>query len=1084
MKLFNELQLTYIPELYWNESFSGFKVDSSEKVPPKHASFFLLWLPLNTSEKDLIEQINVVFPNIPAKNLLTCQMKLAVPLEWVNANANEKATKTFFGIDYVLGKVMPVPPAIKFLYQLQFFEENSRYIKPISNSIRTWAFLSKFVFELLNRGNFVPILEPHENNTYTGQWRLLLKTQSDYERFKAIINNSPWSAFNLPINFLSASTGKSNPPYYETDGLWDPSYIFLNFMDKVGDYLIRSILNKAESQLFKSFYGGTIEKEKDEDFIPEWDFKFLNAVMNSKSNIFNVQKFSETIIPTILNNWVQNAQGFSIKGGLSFVLDLKYPNDSSKDWPLEFYIQPLQENVPPIPFKEIWEGFSAQKKEILKFFKTEANLFEVILRALGTASKIFPPIKRALDTSIPQEVKLNPEEVMELLKYPKDVLIQSGFIVNLPEVFNQGGKQRLSSRLIIRSDGKKKAKKGTSTALPSMFDVNSILNYTWDATLEGAKLTEEEFKELLKADTPLINWRGKWVLIDQLDLEELRAVFEKGKELGMGLEPEGKIKYIDAIKLGLTGTIQLRDNGTKYDVVVEGDFKTIVNRLQSIESFNKVLVPKSFNGSLRPYQEIGLTWLNTMSEFNFGMCLADDMGLGKTIQVIALLLYRKEKYPKEQGSILIVCPTSVLFNWTRELKKFAPDLEIFLHHGPDRVKDAIRLPELTKSHRIILTSYGTLRNDIDFLQSIPFSGVIVDESQNMKNYASRQTQAIYKLQCQYRICLSGTPIENRLLELWTLFEFLNPGLLGNRTDFQKKFVVPIERFRDQDAINKLKKIISPFILRRVKKDKAIISDLPEKNEMKLFMDLSEVQAKLYRELVEKILKELETIASDQIKRKGLILKLLVHLKQICNHPHQYLKMEISKIESEKDMEEFLLLSPKMERLIEITDEIISNGEKILIFTQFKKMGDIIEKVFAQKYNFKVLFFHGGVPEKKRKEIVDEFQSNEKDSSPILILSLKAGGTGLNLTQGTTVIHFDRWWNPAVEDQATDRAYRIGQKSQVNVYKFITVGTIEEKIDLLLEEKRDLADKIVSASPESWISQLSNDKLKELVSLNK
>jgi SNF2 family DNA or RNA helicase len=537
---------------------------------------------------------------------------------------------------------------------------------------------------------------------------------------------------------------------------------------------------------------------------------------------------------------------------------------------------------------------------------------------------------------------------------------------------------------------------------------------------------------------------------------------------------------MEALKLGLTGKIQLQESGNEYDVIVEGELSNIIGRLQSVDSFNEIPCPLSFNGNLRPYQQEGLTWIGNMTKFNFGLCLADDMGLGKTIQVIAFLLYLKKSFPDRRGSILVVCPTSILFNWYRELQKFAPDLDVVIHHGVKRIKEVSRISEFLKPHRIFLTTFGTIRNDIAFLETIEFSGIIIDESQNMKNYTSKQTKAINKKKSQYKICLSGTPIENRLLELWSLFNFLNPGLLGTRTEFQRNYILPIERFQDQEAIDKLKLIIAPFIMRRMKSDKSIISDLPEKNEIKLYIELSEMQKKLYQELVNKTLKEIEDSSSDKRKKRGLVLGLLVKLKQICNHPYQFLK---TSMENDNKIEEFISESQKVERLLEMTDEVIANGEKVLIFTQFTQMGDLLQKVFEQKYDFNILYFHGGVPEKKRREIVDEFQSEDIESPPILILSLKAGGTGLNLTRGTTVFHYDRWWNPAVEDQATDRAYRIGQKSVVNVYKFITVGSIEEKIDALLEEKRDLAEKIVSSTGESWISDLDDEKLKELLKLS-
>jgi SNF2 family DNA or RNA helicase len=1070
MNLFNSLQLTYIPSLYWNHHLSGFKVEVEGNNLPSDTSFFLVWMPLNISEKTLTELINYTFPTIPAEKLITCRIRLALPQGIIDPKDNHGRDKDFFGVIEVLGKIMPIPPAIRLLYRLEIINVSDRSQK-YSDSIKTWAFLTKFIFELLNRGNFIPVLESTSDNEYRGKWKLTLKTQFDHKRFKTISNYSSWPTFNLPINFIPVNSGSKIT--HKTDGLWHKSYIFSEFMDRVGDYLIRSVLNKREFQAFNSIYSSEIRNEKDKDIILKWDYKFLKSLIKKDFN-FKIQLFSETIIPNIIRDWVQIAQSFLISRGFSFVLKLSYPSDDSEEWPLNFYLASQDDNE-LIPIINILNGNQKVKKKVMKFIDKNEILIELIYRSLGTCSRIFPPISRALVERFPQNVLLSSSEIMQFLRYPKDLLIQTGFNVELPDVFTKGGNQRLTTRLVIHSKAKKKVK-GTSAALPALFNMDSMLDFEWKASLEEKELTKEEFKEIITSEDPLINWRGKWVLVEAQDIEDLRIIFEKN-------EDSGTIKYIDGLKAGLTGTTQLQAKGNTYEVIVEGDLNEIIERLSSIDLV-EIPLPKSFKGKLRPYQKEALTWLGNMCSLNFGVCLADDMGLGKTIQVIAFLLYRKEHFPKEPGSILIVCPTSVLFNWEREIKKFSPSLDIMFHHGPKRIKDASGLPELLKSHRVILTSYGTLRNDIEFLETINFSGIILDESQNIKNYTSKQTQAAYTLQGRYRICLSGTPIENRLMELWTLFEFLNPGLLDSRTNFQKEYILPIERFQDQDAIEDLKRIISPFIMRRVKNDKSIISDLPEKNEMKVYIELNSKQAKLYEEVVEKTLEEIKSVSSDNRKKKGLVLKLLTQLKQLCNHPNQFLKIDASTYDLKKNMKEFIAQSQKLERLIDMTDEVISNWDKVLIFTQFRKMGDYLKKLLEEKYKFKILYFHGGVPEKKRREIIDEFQSKEFDSPPILILSLKAGGTGLNLTRGTTVIHFDRWWNPAVENQATDRAYRIGQDSQVNVYKFITIGTIEEKIDALLEEKKDLAEKIVASSGESWISDLSEEKLKDLLSLKK
>ncbi|MHA2038422.1 MAG: DEAD/DEAH box helicase [Promethearchaeota archaeon] len=1064
MNVANKLQLLYIPTTYWNDQSSNFELISKGEQPPTKSSFFILWIPSNKSDEKLTEQIKLTFPSIPLKKLLICKINLAIPSYKSKTEKNENNSNKHFDVISHIGKIIPILPAIKLLYQLEIINNSDRSRIQYSNSVKTWALLTKLIFELLNKGHFIPVIEPTNEKLYNSKWRLILKSQYDNDRFKSILNHSSWSAFCLPINIYHENEVN------KTNGLWHPSYLFTIFLDSIGDYLIRSTLKKSKFQTFDEFYSSEIKKELNPDFRLNWDYKFLKTLIK-KDNSFKVDEFYESILPVLIQNWTQSAIGFQLRYDFTLNLELKYPEKVDEDWSLKISLS-FQDGTKTIPLNELWEGQELKKELFSKKIKGDEHYLEMILRALGAASKIFPPIKKAFLEDIQNEIKLTSSEVMEFLKYPKDLLIQSGFNIVLPEVFTLGGKQRLTTRLIIRSREDIKKKRGLTSALPSIFDIDSMLDIKWDARIEGKRIAEDDFNNLIDSNDPLANLNGKWILIDQKDVEDLRNI--KNFQVD---------NYLDALKLGLIGKVQLQENGAKYDVIVEGQLNEIITRIQSIDSFEDITCPTSFNGKLRVYQEVALKWIGNMTKLNFGLCLADDMGLGKTIQVIAFLLHLKENYPNNKGSVLIVCPTSVLFNWQREFKKFAPTLEVLLHHGPNRYKNPSEFPEFSKAHRIFLSSYGTIRNDIDFLETIQFSGIIIDESQNMKNYTSKQTHAIYKLKSQYRICLSGTPIENRLLELWSLFNFLNPGLLGKREEFQEKYILPIERFQNQDAINDLKVIIAPFILRRVKSDRSIIKDLPEKNEMKVTIELTEEQVKLYKNLTEETLRTIDDSTVDNRKKRGLILALLVKLKQICNHPYQYLKIDIVSTESDKNLKQIISLSNKLERLLEMTDEVISNGEKVLIFTQFKKMGTSIKKILEWKYKFKILFFHGSVPQNKRSEIIDDFQSEEIESPPILILSLKAGGTGLNLTQGTTVIHFDRWWNPAVEDQATDRAYRIGQKSVVNVYKFITHQTIEEKIDFLLEEKRDLSEKIVTSTGESWISNLDNERLKELLLLS-
>ena len=1063
MNFNDNLQLLYIPSTYWNEPLSGFKLISQGKELPKDSSFFIAWIPKNPPEKELINYINTTFPTVPANKLLTCKINLAVPLQSMISERKLESNSNFFKIASFTAKIMPIAPTIKLLYEMEITDSSDRDKGQFSNSIKTWAFLTKLLFELLNRGQFIPKLESETKDMFIGQWKILLKSQNDKERFKTILNNCGWSTFCIPANFIRVNGD------YRSNGLWHPSYLFSRFLDNVGDSFIRSTLNKNDFQTFNEFYSSEIKKEADLDFKSSWDYRFLKSLIKDDPT-FKIDGFHETVLPSIIEDWTQSAQGILLERNFIFNFELNYPKNSEEPWLLSLYLSSPEQDI-LIPLIDLWEGKNILPNKFIKDFENKGQFLEIILKALGIALKIFPPIKSGLIGEIQSEIPLSSKEVIEFLRYPKDLLIQSGFNVILPDVFRKGGKQRLSTKLIIRLRGFKNKDIGGYSLLPPIFNFKSMLETKWEATLGDKQLSDEEFNNLLNSNDPLINLDGNWILIEQKDLEELKKV----------KNPDIK-NYMEALKLGLTGKIQLEEGGMEYDLIVGGELEEIIQNLQSVDQLEEIPCPSSFNGKLRPYQEKGLTWMGNLTKFNFGLCLADDMGLGKTIQVIAFLSYLKDEFPNIPGSYLIICPTSILFNWDREIKKFAPNLEVYFHHGINRIKEPKRISEFFVPHRVILTSYGTIRNDIDFLETIEFNGIIVDESQNIKNYSSKQTQAIYKLKSQFRICLSGTPIENRILELWSLFNFLNPGLLGDRPEFKRKYILPIERFQAQDAIDNLKLIIKPFILRRVKSDKTIIKELPEKNEMKILIELTDEQVKLYKDLVENVLKEVQ---SPSIKKRdnALILSLLIKLKQICNHPYQYLKTNIDSINLEENLKKVISQSKKLKRLIEMTEEVLSNDGKLLIFTQFTQMGKILQKILEFKFKSKVLYFHGGIQEKRRKQIVDEFQSSRIESSQILIVSLKAGGTGLNLTQGTTVIHFDRWWNPAVEDQATDRAYRIGQKSIVNVYKFISKGTVEEKIDLLLEEKKDLADKIITTTGESWISELDGEKLKEILILN-
>ncbi|MFP4654053.1 MAG: DEAD/DEAH box helicase, partial [Phormidium sp.] len=486
--------------------------------------------------------------------------------------------------------------------------------------------------------------------------------------------------------------------------------------------------------------------------------------------------------------------------------------------------------------------------------------------------------------------------------------------------------------------------------------------------------------------------------------------------------------------------------------------------------------PESFVGQLRPYQARGVGWLAFLERWGLGACLADDMGLGKTIQTIAFLQHLQAQEALT-GPVLLVCPTSVLGNWEREVKKFGPSLSVQVHHGAKRAKGNLFI-STAKQHDILITSYALVYRDLKLLKRISWRVLVLDEAQNVKNYQAKQAQAVRQLQSEFRIALTGTPVENRLAELWSILDVLNPGYLGDHGFFKRRFAIPIERYGDTDSLNTLRSLVQPFILRRLKTDKDIIQDLPEKQEMTEFCPLTPAQAKRYQELVQASLTEIES--AEGIQRRGLILGLLTQLKQVCNHP-QLLGLKNKKSKS-GILAKMSQDSGKIQRLEELLDELISEGDRALIFTQFAEWGKVLKTYLEKRLGGEVFFLYGATRKAQREEMVERFQ-DDPQAPRIFILSLKAGGTGLNLTRANHVFHVDRWWNPAVENQATDRVFRIGQTRNVQVHKFVSQGTLEEKIHDLIESKQALAEQVVS-SGESWLADLDTDHLRNLLLLDR
>ncbi len=585
----------------------------------------------------------------------------------------------------------------------------------------------------------------------------------------------------------------------------------------------------------------------------------------------------------------------------------------------------------------------------------------------------------------------------------------------------------------------------------------TVCEFDYELALGGEHLSIEELQALAALKTPLVKLRGVWV---ELNPEQIRAAADFWER-----HPSDHSTVGDIVRTALGGG---EVEGLPVEgVQAEGWVEDLLKQLEGERQFQELASPEAFAGALRPYQQRGYSWLTFLRQWGLGACLADDMGLGKTIQTLALL--QRERERGETRPVLLVCPTSVVNNWRKEAERFTPNLPVLIHHGTDRRRQkAFR--KAAMEHALVVSSYNLLHRDLESLKDVSWAGIVLDEAQNIKNPETKQSHAARSLSADYRIALTGTPVENHVGDLWAIMEFLNPGLLGSQAEFKGKFFKPIQLQGDTEATERLKHLTGPFILRRLKTDKTVISDLPEKMEMKAYCTLTKEQTSLYAAVIKEVEESLD--GAEGIQRKGLILSTLGRLKQICNHPAHFLG-DNSAIDGR---------SGKLSRLVEMMEEVIESGDRALIFTQYAEMGLILQRYLQEIFGQEVLFLHGGVLRKHRDRMVERFQQ-EGPGPSIFILSLKAGGTGLNLTRASQVFHFDRWWNPSVENQATDRAFRIGQTQKVQVRKMICAGTLEERIDELIERKTAVAETVVGTG-EQWLTELSNSDLKKIIALSR
>jgi len=697
-------------------------------------------------------------------------------------------------------------------------------------------------------------------------------------------------------------------------------------------------------------------------------------------------------------------------------------------WRVEFALQSTEDPSLMVSAAEAWAG---------QGFGPGGDPTEELLAGLGAAARLFAELEEALREPAPVMLELDTPGAFRFLKETGPLLAGAGFGVLLPDWVR---KARLGLKLTTRSQTP-----SGSSVTQSKFGLGDLVDFRYDVAVGDQVIDPAELAELARLKVPLVRLRGQWVELDEAHLKAALRFLER--------HPPGTMTAGDAVTAGL-GPSEV----PLADVDADGWLGDLLSG-QADRRLEPMAAPAGFAGTLRPYQERGLSWLCFLGGLGLGGILADDMGLGKTIQLLSLIA------AEPSGPTLLVCPMSLVGNWQREAARFTPGLRVHVHHGADRLDRAGALAEAD----LVITSYGVATRDQAALSTLTWSRVVCDEAQNIKNHATKQARAVRALPAATRIALTGTPVENRLSELWSIMEFTNPGLLGPAERFREDYAIPIERHGSDDAARALQRLTRPFVLRRLKTDKTIISDLPDKQEMKVWCNLTPEQASLYAATVADMLSRIED-AADDISRRGLVLATMTKLKQVCNHP-AHLLGDGSRLPGR---------SGKLARLEEICDEIVAEGDKALCFTQYAEFGRMLQPHLAARLGCPVLFLHGGTPKKQRDAMVEAFGSLEEPA--LFLLSLKAGGTGLNLTAASHVIHVDRWWNPAVEDQATDRAFRIGQQRNVQVRKFICVGTVEERIDTMIEEKKALAERVVGTG-ESWLTELSVADLREVLTLS-
>ena len=897
-----------------------------------------------------------------------------------------------------------------------------RVLKPgviIGPDLAYWAEALRLALSLTVRQQFLPALSQRDGQAIA-IWTPVF-TGEDAQRLAQLAGLMPASARALIV------TGATEPPAIAAQA------VLREFLAVQVDHLVRA---STESRI-----PDQLEADSAHD---AWLSALTNTNPAVRGNQAQLQQLRRQVA-----EW-QRPIAIAASSPYRLCLRLEEPPEPGPDeqaqalrqdsWYLRYLLQPHDDHSLLLPAQTVW-------KNQLNGTHPDFNAVEFLLSSLAQAGSACPLITDSLKSRHPAGKRLDTGEAYGFLEKQAAELQQAGFGVLLPAWWTRQGTKTKPS---IRARAKTPPMQGGSG-----ISMTSLIDLDIDIALGDDPISPEELQELADLKVPLVRFRGQWVEINADDIQAA-ADFWRNRD---------QVTLQDAVQIGLSADQQAEADNVS--LIADGWLKDLLERLQQKARIEIMDTPEQFAGELRQYQQIGYSWLAFLTRWGLGACLADDMGLGKTVQTLAAL-----QMDRQQGNgrpSLLVCPTSVINNWQREIARFTPDLAVLVHHGPGRhQEDAFR--EQAEGHQVIITSYGTMNRDRELLASVPWRAVILDEAQNIKNPSSQQASAARSIQADCRIALTGTPVENHVGDLWSIMQFLNPGLLGTQAEFKRNYFQPIQSGRDEASTARLQKATGPFILRRLKTDRSIIDDLPDKNETKQYCNLTREQATLY----DAVLREAETRleSAEGMERRGSILDTLTKLKQACNHPRQLLG----------DNSAIAGRSGKLARLQELLDELLPAGDRVLVFSQFAEMGAILQRHIQEIYGLETPFLHGGVSRNQRDRMVQRFQ-NDDDGPQVFVLSLKAGGSGLNLTRANHVVHYDRWWNPAVENQATDRAFRIGQTKDVHVHKLICAGTLEDRIDLMIEIKQETADQVVGTTSERWLTELSNAELRDVLALS-